>query len=536
MRIIPRSPGGGALVKGLLAHSSDSLQFYPAGHPADPDSYARRAAAVDGAFSMEQRQRIALGLRGGGDLGDVRRAAFVEQGGYVVTTGQQPGLFGGPLYSMYKALTAAALARRLEDQLGRPVLPVFWVAGEDHDWAEVRAVTLADLSNSLCEVQVPVPEGAEGGPIHRGGLSVAIEEARAALVRSLPPSEFIPTLEAGLARCYQPGTSLARGFARWMEELLAPAGVMVMEPEQAPWVHDRLPLLLDIARQSEGLNEGARARSEALEQAGFTPQVPHLEGGVFLFLEVEGRRERLFLEHAASGVVKVRTRAGDRTWTLAELEQAVRADPSILSPNVLSRPVIEAALLPTLAYVGGPAEMAYLAQTGPIFEALGIVPPVAHPRLSAMVVERRVERVLERFSLEPWDLAVPHDQLAASLMRTELPGPVQDALTEVRSALDGPLAALRQAVQEVDPTLKGPVDGLSSQFMHGVGDLERKIVQARRRQTEISLRQLENAQVQLFPRGKPQERVFPAVYYLARYGDEILRSWMAAADASVLLP
>jgi bacillithiol synthase len=558
MKIIPRStPVGGPLVRGLLARAPDALPFYPAGHPADLDGYVRRARAVDEAFTRERRQRIVAGLRGGGIAGDARRVAFVEEGGYVVTTGQQPGLFGGPLYSVYKALTAAALAERLEAHLGRPVLPIFWVAGEDHDWEEVRTVTLADVSNELREIEVAIPDGADGGPIHRAPLGVALDEARSELLGGLPPSEFMPALSETLARCYTEGMTLAQGFARWMEALLAPAGVMILEPEQEPWIQDRLPQLLNLARQADVLAEATTARHDSLTEAGFAPQVPALKGGVLLFCEVDGRRERLYFERGAdpaaggtggaSGAggaggedgedgLRFRTRVGDHRWSLADLEAVATADPARLSPNVLSRPVIEAALLPTLAYVGGPAEMAYLGQTGPIFEALGVVPPVAHPRLSATVLERRVERVLERFGLEVVDLAMPHDQLAASLMRTDLPEPVQDALTDLRGALDGPLGALRLAVADVDPTLKGPVDSLLGQFLHGVGDLERKIVQARKRQAETALRQLEKAQIQLFPGGKPQERVFPAVYYLARYGDDVMEAWMEAARASVQLP
>lgn len=535
MKIIPNEFVGSSLVEGFLRRVPENLTFYPAGHPADLESYVRRASAVDVSFSEEQRLRIVAGLRGGGTDGLARRKRFVEEGGYVVTTGQQPGLFGGPLFSIYKALTAAALADRLEARLEKPVLPVFWVAGEDHDWEEVRRITVADLSNALQEVEVPIPEGADGRPLHRVKVGPALEEARQALMACLPPSEFLPDLEDRLVQSYGPAATLAQGFARWMEELLAPAGIMILEPEQTPWVEARLPLLLEIARKAVELDHEGRGRAEALEKAGFHRQVPHRVHGVPLFAEVEGKRERLMVEKEDSGRTYLHTRHGDVRWTVEELEAWVAEDPALLSPNVLSRPVIEAALLPTLAYVAGPAEMAYLAQTAPIFEALQVAPPVVHPRLSATVVERKVERVLEKFERSIEDLAAPYEQLVSSILRTDLPAPLQDALTGVRTALDEPIAVLRAAVQGVDPTLHGPVDGLLNQFLHGIDDVERKIVQARKRQTETTLRQLEKAQIQIFPGGKPQERVFPALSYLARYGDEVMHMWGQAAQNAVLL-
>jgi bacillithiol biosynthesis cysteine-adding enzyme BshC len=460
----------------------------------------------------------------------------VSEGGFVVTTGQQPGLFGGPVFSIYKALTAAALARRLEEALGRVVLPVFWVAGEDHDWEEVRRVTVAGLSNELEDVEVPVPEGAKGSPLHRvSPASSALQDALQHLFTLLPPSDFVPELQQTLARCYPSGETLSAGFAAWMMEILGPAGVMILEPEKDPWVQDRIPVLLNLAQHATEIDRALGLRAEQLRASGGEPQVAYLPGGVPLFLEVDGIRERLFVQEDGPEGPRFRTRDGAEGWTLEALAQYVKADPAVLSPNVLSRPVVEAALLPTLAYVGGPGEVAYLAQTAPVFESAGVAPPVVHPRLSAVVLERKVEKVLDRFDLEIQDLGRPHDQLVASLVREDLPDSVQASLATLRTVLADPVAALHAAVKEVDPTLQGPTDALLSQFQHAVGEVEKKIVQARRRQVETALQQLQKAQTQIFPGGRPQERVFPALVYLARYGEEILHAWMKAAEGAVLL-
>jgi len=520
---------GTDLVRQYLAGEPAALAFYPGGHPGDPAAYRAKAEEVRGRFDRESRERLARILTGGGEGGEARLRRFVEEGGFAVTTGQQPGLFGGPLFSVYKALSAASLARWLEGELGVPVIPVFWVASEDHDWEEVRRVSLPDMSNDLVTLELPDREGAGELPLHRMPMGPEGPEALDALLALLPDSDFRPEVEAALRAGYREGATLPSAFAELLRRQLEPAGVFLLSPEHPEAQSAALPVLLAEARGAGERAEALARRAGELEAAGYHNQVTILEGGANLFLEGSQGRDRLFVEGAG-----LRMRREGRVLTQEELDREAGAAPDRLSPNVLLRPVVESTLVPTLAYVAGPGEIAYLAQTAPVFAAHGIRPPVVHPRLSASVIESRVGKVLRKFDLELADLARPHHEVVGRVIRDDLPPAVREALGKMRGDIARGSKELQKAVLEVDPTLSGPVDHLRNQGFSLLDDLEKKVVQARKRESGIAVQQIEKAQVQLFPMGTPQERVFPAVYYLVRYGPELMTRWREAAEGAVL--
>jgi bacillithiol biosynthesis cysteine-adding enzyme BshC len=541
VKLVSGLPPASSLVRDFLAGTPSALDFYPGGHPADLEAYRAKALEVDTRFDREARERLASALSGGGTEGAARLERFVAEGGYAVTTGQQPGLLGGPLYSLYKALGAAALAERLESELGRPVIPVFWVASEDHDWAEVRGVELATVQNEPLRIQLPDVEGAGTLPLHRSPLGASLDEAREALLAALPPSDFLPWIRADLEASYRAGATLPEAFAALMVRHLHGAGVFVLSPQHPGLQAAALPVLLAEARQAATRDRELRERARQIEAAGYEVQVPILEGGVNLFLEgVEGR-DRLFLEPeegspAPGSPASFRLRREGRTLTLAQLEAEAAAHPARLSPNVLLRPVVESALVPTLAYVAGPGEVAYHAQTAPVFQGYGIRPPVVHPRPSLVVLESRVTKVMEKFGLSLEALRRPEHEVVSEVMRDELPQGVQQALGELRGALARGARTLGQAVREVDPTLQAPAEQIRNQGFALLDDVEKRVIQALKREQGVALAQIGKARLQLYPGGRPQERVFPAVYYLARYGPSLLDAWLDEARAALLLP
>ncbi len=533
---------GSSLVQAFLANDPSVRAFYPGGHPGAIAAYEAKAEEVDARFSEAQRRRLAGVLAGGGEDARMRLERFVSEGGLAVTTGQQPGLFGGPLFSLYKALGAAALARRLEARLGRPVLPIFWVASEDHDWAEVRGMEVATLENEPLRIDLPDPAGAGLLPLHRIPLGPEIREAREALLAALPPSDFLPEVREALEASYPEGTTLPEGFAALLARQLHRAGVFLLSPEHPEVQSAALPLLLAEARGARDRSQALEDRARALEEAGYAVQVPILPEGVNLFLEGAAGRDRLFLEPGAVGgpgggdEPRFRLRREGRTLSLAELEAEAEADPSRLTPNVLLRPVVESALIPTLAYVGGPGELAYHGQTSPVFEAHGIRPPVLHPRPSLVVLERRVTKVMEKFGLDLEAFRRPEHEIVAAVVRDELPAGVRQALSTLRGELARGARALGVAVREVDPTLQAPAEQIRNQGFSLLDDLEKRVLQALKREQGVVLAQIGKARGQLFPGGKPQERVFPAVYFLARYGPDLLEAWASEAEAALLLP
>jgi bacillithiol synthase len=516
MELIVGRPTGSDVVRGYLEGDERACTFFGR-HFESLDDFRSKAAEVDQRFDRAARERAveALIVPPGADA--ARLDAFVEQGGYMVTTGQQPGLFGGPLYSVHKALTAVRLAEALQEALGKPVIPVFWVASEDHDWAEANHADVIGVDNELHRVELAAPDESVHPAIHRIPMGESIAAEVDAFLQALPNTDFSSDYFELIRSAFVPESTLADGFHTVLQQLLGRFGLFFTDAAHPALKEQSAQALLeelDRAEEMEGVLSGT---AKALEGAGFSLQVPILEGGVNLFLDGPAGRERLYRDGEG-----FKQRTSQTAVSAEEVRERQAADPTVLSPNVLFRPVVESSVFPTLSYVGGPGEMAYFAQQKDYFAAHGIEMPVIFPRFSAAPVETKIRRVLDKFGLSPEDLHRPFHEVAGDIARDDVPPDVRKALGGLRGAIGKSVGELTQAVKAIDPTLKGTVQHVRSQSFAAIDDLEKKIVHALKRENEIALGQLEKAQVHLFPNGKPAERVQNPFYFLTRYGGAVL--------------
>jgi bacillithiol biosynthesis cysteine-adding enzyme BshC len=490
-------------------------------------AYRDKAEEVDRRFDADARRRAVAAIRvpEGGDAQRLQR--WVEEGGYVVTTGQQPGLFGGPLYSVYKALTAVRLAQALEVELGRPVLPLFWVASEDHDWDEANHTSIIGMDNELRTPSLNAPDPGVTPALHRIPVGPALDEVREAFLADLPASDFSAPYFELLRRAAPAGATLPGSYSTILEALLGPLGLYFTDAADPALKVASLPLLTAELERCEEMETVLDATAQRLVDAGYDLQVALMEGGVNLFLEGPAGRERLYREGAG-----FRLRGSGEQLTRAEVLARAQDDPSVLSPNVLLRPVVESAVFPTLSYVAGPGETAYYGQLADFFEAHGIRMPVVHPRLGVTVVESKIRKVLDKFGLDVAALDRPFHEVAGAIAREEVPEEVRKAMGALRGTVAKGVAELADAVKGIDPTLKGPVQHVRSQAFGALDELEKKVVHALKRENEIALAQLEKAQLHLFPLGKPQERVLNPFYYLTRYGGAFLDAVLARFEVN----
>ncbi|HET7038847.1 MAG TPA: bacillithiol biosynthesis cysteine-adding enzyme BshC [Gemmatimonadales bacterium] len=439
-------------------------------------------------------------------------------GALCVTTGQQPGLFTGPLYTLYKALSAAVAARRLQAALGRPVVPVFWVAGDDHDHAEAAHCHLLTASNEVRRLELPPrPPDAPLTPLYRERLDHAVGPLLDAVREDTNPTEFRDGVLDWLARHYRPEADHASAFAGAMAELLGRFGVPVFQPMHPAAKAAMAPLLLRALEEAGPLDMALAEEAGRLAAAGRPVPVTVGERATLVMLEGPAGRDRLVSD---DGALHAR-RSGER-FTPADLRAIADREPERLSPNVLLRPVVEAALLPTLAYVAGPGELAYLPQCGPIYARLGVAPQAAVPRWSGLAVEARIGKVMEKFGIGFDDLRLPEGQLEQRLVRGDMPPEAQAALDTLRRALPREFATLKDAATRVDPTLAKPVDSAQHTAETALRDLERRIIGHLKQQNQILVQQVAKARHNLFPLGQHQERVLSVAPYLVRYGPAFL--------------
>jgi uncharacterized protein YllA (UPF0747 family) len=225
------------------------------------------------------------------------------------------------------------------------------------------------------------------------------------------------------------------------------------------------------------------------------------------------------------------TRRGKERFDLSALRRIAETEPTRLSPNVLLRPVVESAILPTVAYLGGPAELRYLRLTPPIYRRLGVEPQRPLPRWSGVLVEPRVDRILEKFGIELEELLAPEGALESRLVRSNLPPEALGALESIRSAVEAGYESLERAAAQIDPTLVRPVQGARHQALSGTQDVEKKLVQHLKRRQETELGQIARARTAVHPGGKPQERVLTVAPFIARYGPALVADLAEAIEA-----
>ena len=427
--------------------------------------------------------------------------------GVVVTTGQQPGLFGGPLYTLSKALSALAFADAIESATGIATAPVFWAATDDADFLEA-SVTYASNADGLHELMQDNRPDA-GTPMSLaplGSLAPQLERLREACGSSAHARYFDAARAA-----YSRGDTVGGAYLALMRSLLEPLGVAVLDASHASVRDTARPLLLEALSRASAVAEAGTARVAGIRAAGFEPQVEDDRGLSLVFVMEHGVKRRLSIEEAAAAAAA-----------------AAAAPAAPLAPNVLLRPVVERELLPTVAYVAGPGELAYFPQADAVSLVLGRDRLVAVPRWSCTVLEPFVERALSRLGVryqELRDLPAVERRLA----RASLPQNVTRTWKRLTEQVQASVAELARAVQESSLLPPPVVEGLARSLTHRLSRAERRLLAAAKRRDDATRRDLACAAAALWPRGQRQERMLNFVPMLARGGNELLAEMRSAA-------
>jgi bacillithiol biosynthesis cysteine-adding enzyme BshC len=526
LRVVPEPLSASPLVQDYLAQRGDAPSFF-GGSPHSLASFRAKLEEVSRRFGRAERERAAAAVRPTSERAAERLRAFVERGGAMVTTGQQAGLLTGPLYTIHKALTAARLAETLEGLLGITVIPVFWVASEDHDWAEIDHAVLGISSNGTRRLSLPDPPAAPHpvGIITLGEGVRPILDELAQLLEGSPYASDILTL---VRDAYQPDRTVSAAFREVMEALLSPFDMCVTDAAD-PVVKEVSAAVLVRALTEAPAHQALLAeRSVRLAGAGYAAQVTVLEGATNVFLHDEMGRTRIYGAGEAFSCPET-----GRELSRDELLGLLRERPDGLSPNVLLRPIVESAVFPTLAYVGGPGEISYFAQINALFPAFHIEPPVAYPRFSATLVEAPMQRLLEKLGLGLDELARPQHELVEELAQRAMPPAVSEIIASLGESVTEGYRRLTEAASAVDPTLEEALASLRNQVLAKIGDSERKVVRQLKRKEEITVGQLERARANLRPDGEPQDRVLNVLPFIARHGPGLLQEIAAAIQPAV---
>jgi bacillithiol biosynthesis cysteine-adding enzyme BshC len=496
------------------------LSDFFAGDPAQPEAWRaaiaraqqhpRDRATLTAAITAQQKARNAppAALASTARLADPKSIAIV--------TGQQAGLFGGPIYTLLKAITTITLARKIEQEHKVPAVPVFWIDAEDHDWEEVRGCTVLDPDLNVRTVKVGTPEGAGERPVARVALDSSVDAALEELKAALPPTELTAEVLEQLGKAYVDGAKMTHAFGAWIDALLGPLGLVVFDCADKAIK----PLVAPIfAKELESPGRTAALAAEAgakLTKRGYHAQVTPAQDSVALFYLNGGRDP---IKHVPGFDA---FSIGERVVPTVDLIDEATSHPEHFSPNVLLRPLVQDALFPTIAYVGGPSELAYLGQLRGIYEHFGIPMPLIYPRASATIVDAGAARFLAKYEV-PLEELQPQDEAALNrLLESLLPQSVEESMEQARKTVEERMAAVIQAVPAIDPTLEGAAKSTFGKMTHELTTLHNKIIQAAKRRDDTLRRQFVRTRAQAFPDGTPQERGIGFITPLNRYGPALV--------------
>jgi bacillithiol biosynthesis cysteine-adding enzyme BshC len=451
--------------------------------------------------------------------------ARLRAGASAVLTGQQVGLFGGPFFSILKALTAVKLAEEAT-AAGTDAVPIFWVATNDHDLEEVNHTLFPAPDGSLQPVAAST-RGVDDAPVGTVVFGPEVEPAVQSAVELLGATQATDLLR----ECYRPGENLGSAFARLFAHLFAGFGVILIDPSDPELHAIAEPVYRAAIERAAELDEALLARGKFLEGAGYHQQVKVTPSSTLLFTLKEGARIPIH-RRANGSPATMEFLVGDERLSQAELLGQIAATPQDFSPNVLLRPVVQDYLLPTLAYTGGAAEVAYFAQAGVVYEKLlARVTPIV-PRFSATVVEQKPKTLLDRYGLALPDVFHGEEVLREKIAARVLPAELQQAFDRAHATVQESLSAVREALARLDKTLVDAADNASSKIQHQIESLRARAARAELRQSEVVTRHAQQLSNSLFPNKTLQEREIAALYCLSRYGVEFLNTLYATLQTS----
>ena len=503
----------------FLSYSSSVRPFYPRS-PWFAEWQKKEAAAIS--YDSARRDRVTSILARqnkswGASPKTLANLERLRKGAAAVVTGQQVGLFGGPMFAIYKALSAVKLAEEATAG-GVDAVPIFWLATYDHDLAEVNHVSIPGADGTLQRLATSSHDvlGSPVSSVRFGDEITPVVDQAAALLGETEAAQW-------LRDCYRPGETLGTAFARLYTRIFADWGVILMDASDGELSRVAEPIYRAAVERSGELVSALLERGKSLEAAGYHQQVKVTESSVLLFTTRQGARTPISRRsYGETEEFVVDGEGAAEKLSSSELFESISGHPENFSPNVLLRPIVEDYLLPTLAYTGGAAEAAYFAQAGVVFEALlGRVTPIL-PRFSATLIEPKMERLLEKHGLAFTDILEGPEVLRKQIAAKQLPADLKAAFEAAKQSFDANLSAVKEKLERLDRTLVDAAETARSKMQHQLEKLYSQAARAEEQKGEVVTRHATILSEALYPEKGLQERTVGGIYFLARYGLNLL--------------
>lgn len=431
-----------------------------------------------------------------------------------VVSGQQAGLFTGPLYTIYKALSAVKLTECLRGR-GFNAVPVFWIATEDHDFLEVSNTFVINQTGALQEIRNEPKRCYENLPVGYVKNDESILKSIEEVFEALPKTEFTSELRALIDSCWIPGIEYGESFAKMLTSIIGKFGLILLCPLDERLKRLAAPVYVDAIKKSDEIVASLQQRSRELVDDGYHAQVLVADDYFPLFYQARDRT-RHALKKTSSGTY--RTKGIDREFTLDELTVLAENEPQRFSPSVVLRSVVQDYLLPTVCYFGGAAEIAYFAQSGEVYRVLDRPVTTIFHRQSFAVIESKHAKTLERFGLKLADLFKGEDGIMPDIVEKHLASETAAVFADVEEKINIQLHLLEKSLFETDQTLGENSVRRRQKILYHIGAMRKKFHKAQLRIDETVNRQIESAFASLLPHKHLQERTLNVSGILNKFG------------------
>lgn len=473
-----------------------------AGSRAESVALAETLRAYNARFGASQETQASMGA--------------IAEGAPVIVGGQQAGLWSGPIMVVHKAVSIIGAAKWASEALGRTVVPVFWIAGEDHDWDEVNHTYVMTAEQELRKLGVQRPEGARTSVSRTAIGGETWNELLAELEQSLPHSEFKPQLLEQLTAAAKHATSLPDLFAGILTVLFGKEGLVLLDADDPAVRKLESPMFRRLIENNDELEQAYLSAAEKVKSHGYKLQadVAPASANLFVFQAAKGNERTLL--HKLEG--KFQDRKATAVWTKEELLKLADQEPWQLSNNVLTRPLMQDYLLPVLGTVLGPGEIAYWALTGDAFRRLDMEMPIIIPRMSFTLVEGTIAKNMAKYELTFEDVITRFEERKQHWLTEQDKLSIDERFAAVKQSFNDMYGPLLELASSVQPGLAKLGETNRQKIVEQIEYLEAKTKDAHNKQYEASIRQLDRIAMSLWPAGKPQERVVNMSAYWNRYG------------------
>ena len=519
--------------RNTLLNNFESLRPFYLHNPRDPDVWLRMIETVHSRNASLPRSDLAHILevqnkRYGGDSTVLANVLSLrDEDTFVISTGQQTGLFTGPLYTIYKAITTVKLAQKVSKETGVRVVPIFWMAADDHDYAEINHINVCRLEEEVLRLELSPDNPNDRRSARDRTLGSGIGSLIDQFEGALPDSEYKPQVMEIIRRNCAPETLFPEAFARLMNVLFKGEGLVIVDPTDPLLKTHMRPVFERELRDPLVSTRLVLETSRKLAKGGFDTQISRTPDAVNLFLYHDGQRNALCY---ANGLFT--NRDGSISYTSQELLQLLDTAPENFTHNVITRPLVQDTLFPTLGYIGGPSEIAYYGQLADVYHQFELPFPVVYPRISHTLIDTRIARILTKHSLTISHFVTGIESVFDRKLRDEMPKQIVEGLQAARGDLEAHYRNLKAHVTTIDPGLNRIVDSSERKTKFALRRLEEKTLRALKKSDGVMRKQIKKADLQVYPNGQLQERVANIWQYVSLYGFGFIKTLFEATDES----